>query len=80
MNRRLFSASTLLSSAMTLLFRVTGTSDSATTLLLHVVGKSVQCFDTSVQYCTVPSGTYCFVLISMPNSIPKRRNYGRLAL
>ena len=22
----------------------------------------------------------CFVLISMPNSIPKRRNYGRLAL
>ena len=23
---------------------------------------------------------YCFVLISMPNSIPKRRNYSRLAL
>ena len=22
----------------------------------------------------------CFVLISMPNSIPKRRNYNRLAL
>ena len=22
----------------------------------------------------------CFVLISMPNSIPKRRNYGRLTL
>ena len=25
-------------------------------------------------------GGECFVLISMPNSIPKRRNYGRLAL
>ena len=24
--------------------------------------------------------SHCFVLISMPNSIPKRRNYGRLAL
>ena len=23
---------------------------------------------------------FCFVLISVPNSIPKRRNYGRLAL
>ena len=26
------------------------------------------------------AGERCFVLISMPNSIPKRRNYGRLAL
>ena len=25
-------------------------------------------------------GTLCFVLIRMPNSIPKRRNYGCLAL
>ena len=24
--------------------------------------------------------TYCFVLISISNSTPKRRNYGRLAL
>ena len=30
-------------------------------------------------YATRPTRE-CFVLISMPNSIPKRRNYSRLAL
>ena len=31
-------------------------------------------------FSSAPGSDKCFVLISMPNSIPKRRNYGRLAL
>ena len=32
---------------------------SATALLFRVAGMSVQCFGTSIQYCTVPLCTYC---------------------
>ena len=74
----MFSASALLSSATTLLFRVTGTSNSATallnsatallhratTLLFCVTYRSVQCFGTYVQYCTIPLGTYCVASLS----------------
>ena len=37
---------------------------SATTLLISVANMSVQCFGTFVQYCTVPSSTYCAAFLS----------------
>ena len=36
----------------------------ATTLMFRVAGTFVQCFDTSVQYCTIPSSTYCATSLS----------------
>ena len=54
------------------------TPTSATTLLLHGKTRSDQCYDTpasakalllcrqtcSIQYCTIPSGTYCTMSFS----------------
>ena len=42
---------------------------NASTLLLMLrhlcyMGRHVLCFNTSAQYCTVPSGTYCVVFLS----------------